>query len=166
MNINSSEEHSQLFSAGGRVSHGLLVSVSVGCWRFPWGFAKRQSFLFSVFSRTWRLSCLSVFQLHVREPKLPWKCQLQGETGDVNSPWVRLEGGCRNMTFQEFYIKMPICWSMKWPRWSFFFLFPSFPASFNCVCPFHCAVGCVFWMRRNLLLSRATGSKDGPTTSR
>lgn len=50
-----------------------------------------------------------------------------------------------------------------------FFLFSlpflSFPASFNCVCPFHRPVGCVFWMRRHLLLSHVTGFKDGSTKS-
>lgn len=88
----------RLFSTVGLVSHGYLFFISLGCWHFP---GVLQAAVFSSecgdFLAFQFSNCMSGSQSL-------WKCRLKGETGDVNSPWVRLEGGCRSTAFQEFYI--------------------------------------------------------------
>lgn len=129
---------------------------------FPWGFASSR-----VFFRMWRLSCLSVFQLHVRKPK-----SLEMSTQRGNR-WCELAMSKAGGWLQKYgvprtlYINADLLEHEMTLLVFFLFSLPflSFPASFNCVCPFHCPVGCVFWMRRHLLLSHVTGFKDGSTKS-
>lgn len=132
---------------------------------FPQGFASSR-----VFFRMWRLSCLLIFQLHVRKPK---SLEMSTQRGNrwcelamsKAGGWLQKYGVPRDLyiyaDLQEHEMTL-LCFFSPPP---FFFFFNSFPASFNCVRPFCCPVGCMFWMMRHLLLSHVTGFKDGSTNS-
>ena len=138
-------------------SFPLAVDISLGLCR-------QQSSIF----RMWRLSCLLIFQLHVRKPKSletstqrgnRW-CELamskaEGwlqKYGVPSALYINVDLLEHEMTLL-LYIFLPPSSFFSFSSSSFFFFFTSFPDSFNCMCPFHCPVGCMFWMRRCLLLS-------------